>query len=416
MATAQKIIHGSWPAHAPALAVLSLFGLGFAGAWEFPFVAARHGGLAFVLAWLLCMGVLALPLRLMEVMLGRRSRRSPVEGLAFLTREADAPRYWRASAWGSVLAAVIGLAGLALLAGWSFSFLGHRLVSPLIYTATQSGLVWPLGTGAVLIVAAGLAFLGMQRLAPVYLGLWALVGALLLGAAFTGMNSAGVLVHFSGSLGLEGWREAARFALLSLGGGLGLLWLAGAYLPADRSVSGLAVPALLLQVVLTLLVALAVAPFVPVAASLPEGSLLLQQLPAAMTSSGVAPWLLFGALGVAAAASLALLGEVVQRFLVERGMASLPALVVSFAGAGLLAEGLWLAGAADAANGLLSALHVLLLLVLLGLSVFSGWVMKISHARKELGLPSEMIYNLWRVAVRLLCPLAILFVLFGGLL
>lgn len=417
MATPQKIVHGSWTEPWAGLAVLSLFGLGLAQAWEFAFVAVNHGGLAFVLAWLLCMALLALPLRLAEVMLGRRSRRAPVEGLAYLTREADVPRWWRAASWSSLLAAVLGMAGLALLGGWAVSFLGHRLVSPEIYTATYAGVVWPLGTGSVILLAAGLAWLGLQRLAPVYLGLLILVGGLLLPAAVLGMGEAGPLVAFKGAeLGLAGWLEAARFALLSLGGGLGLVWLAGAYLPAAKGPASLALPALGLQIVLTLLVALAVMPFVLVANTLPGDSVLMQRLPAAMTSTDIRPWLVFGALALASLAALAALGEVVMRFLQERGLPLLPALVLSFALAALIAEGLWLLAAAQGAENLLRGLRLLLLLVLLGWSLFAGWQMKISHARKEFNFSSELVYNLWRVAVRLLCPLAIVAVLVGSLL
>jgi SNF family Na+-dependent transporter len=49
-----------------------------------------------------------------------------------------------------------------------------------------------------------------------------------------------------------------------------------------------------------------------------------------------------------------------------------------------------------------------------GVSMFAGWIMKISHARKELNLPSEGLSTIvWRVAVRLVVPLAVVFVLSG---
>ncbi len=53
------------------------------------------------------------------------------------------------------------------------------------------------------------------------------------------------------------------------------------------------------------------------------------------------------------------------------------------------------------------------LLPLLVLAVFTGWVMKISHVRKALNFESEAVYNLWRVAVRLLVPGLCLWVIAG---
>jgi len=404
MATPQKIIHGSWTQPWAPLAVASLAGLGLAHVWEFASVAARHGGLAFVLAWLLCMAVLALPLRLMEVMLGRRSRRGLIEGMAFLTREADAPRFWRTAAWGGLLAALLGV-------------LGHRLINPVIYTAGMAGIEWPLATAGVLLVAAGLARIGMVRLAPLYFGLWVLVGLLILAAALPGIDAASpVLLGFNGTaLGFAGWVAAARFALLSLGGGLGLLWAVGACLPAERSVAGFALPALLVQILLTVLVGLAFSPVVPVAATLPGSFPLFDQLPAALTSQGWLALLLFAAMALSALAALAAVGEVLKVFLLERGFSENVAVIVAFVLVAAVAEGLWFAGAVSIASGLLAGVRILLLLVLLGLSVYSGWAMKISHARKELSLPSELLYNLWRVAIRIVCPLAIVLVLVGSL-
>ena len=416
MATPQKIMYGSWAQAWAPLVVASLAGLGLAHVWEFASVAAKHGGLGFVLAWLLCMFVLALPLRLMEIMLGRRSRRGLIEGMAFLTREADAPRFWRTAAWGGLLAAIAAMAGLALLAGWGFSFLVHYQINPVIYTASNAGIEWPLATGGVLLVAALLTRLGLLRLAPVYFGLWALVGALILAAAVPGINAASqVLLQFKGALGFAGWVEAARFALLSLGGGMGLLWVIGAYLPAERSVASVALPALLLQILLTALVGLAFSPVVSVAATLPGHSLLFDQLPAALTSRGLQAQLLFAAMAISALAALAAIGEVLKLFLVERGFKPLVAVIAGFVLVGVLAEGLWIGGAVSIASSILAGVRILLLLVLLGLSVYSGWAMKISHARKELGLPSELLYNLWRVAIRIVCPLAIILVLVGSL-
>jgi SNF family Na+-dependent transporter len=40
-----------------------------------------------------------------------------------------------------------------------------------------------------------------------------------------------------------------------------------------------------------------------------------------------------------------------------------------------------------------------------------GWMMKISHLRKAINFSSEGFYNIWRIAVRIILPLAILMAL-----
>ena len=39
--------------------------------------------------------------------------------------------------------------------------------------------------------------------------------------------------------------------------------------------------------------------------------------------------------------------------------------------------------------------------------IFAGWIMKISHLRKAMNFSTELFYNLWRIAVRVVLPLAI---------
>lgn len=413
MASPPSLIHGTWSRPLAGLASLSLFSLGLAQFWELPLAATRHGGLAFFGAFLLCLLVLALPLRLLELMLGRRSRRSPLEGMAFLTREADARRGWRAAAWGSALADILAITGLALLAGWGGSFLGHRFLSEAVQTATSAGLVWPVGTGTAFILAAGLSLLkpAWRELANtlalavvvICLGVAALSGAAAIGAYDTGT-----------ALGLAGWREAMRFALLAGGGGLGVVWLTGMHLPRDTGLGSFTLGLVALQAVLAGLLWLALAPFATAAAGATGSDAVLDLIPTAM-GGGLAPVLLFAALGLAAVFALAFAAEPLLTRLGEKGVSRLPAVVLVFVTGSALAELLWMGGRAEGVHLLLLGVRDLLLLVMAGFAIFAGWVMKISHARKELALPNEGIYNVWRVAVRIVVPLAVVFVFSGYL-
>ncbi|MDP2227683.1 MAG: hypothetical protein Q8J78_09435 [Moraxellaceae bacterium] len=414
MATPQSIVHGTWSRPVLAVAALSLFGLGLAQIWELPLVAARHGGVLFFGAYLLCLLGLALPLRLLELMLGRRARRSPIEGMAFLTREADARRGWRAAAWASGLADVLVLAGLALMAGWAGSFLGHRWMSDAAQTATQAGLVWPLGTGSAFILAAGLALLNPGRREVANALVLAVVVLCLGVAALAGAGATAQAYGGAAALDANAWREAMRMALLSSGGGLGVVWLSGMKLPREVSLGRLALVLVLVQAVLAGLVALALAPHVPAALEAAGTSAVLERLPQVM-GGGMAPMLVFVALGLAAVFALSFAAEPLLAWLTERQVSRLPAVTLVFVAGAALAEGLWFAAQTEGVLFLLQGVRDLLLLVLLGLSLFAGWAMKISHARKEIALPVEGLYNLWRVAVRLAVPLAIVFVFAGYL-
>ncbi len=215
-------------------------------------------------------------------------------------------------------------------------------------------------------------------------------------------------------LGVEGWREAMRTALLVGGGGLGVVWLTGMRLPKEVSLGQFTLGLVGLQAVLAGLVWMALAPFAAGAAGVVGSSAVLEQIPSVM-GDGVAPALLFVALGVAAVFALAFAAEPLLTRLGEKGVSRLPAVMLVFVSGAALAEILWMGGRVEGVHFLLQAVRDVLLLVLVGLSVFAGWAMKISHARKELNLPSEGLYNVWRVAVRLVVPLAVLFVFSGYL-
>ena len=51
------------------------------------------------------------------------------------------------------------------------------------------------------------------------------------------------------------------------------------------------------------------------------------------------------------------------------------------------------------------------LLICLIYSIFVGWIMKISHLRKAINFSSEAFYNIWRIAVRIVLPFAIILAL-----
>ncbi|MDI1301276.1 MAG: hypothetical protein PSX71_05185 [bacterium] len=394
-----------------AVVALSLAGLAMLHVWELPRLAAGHGGFAFVAAWAACLLLLALPLLMLELMLGRRARRSPIAGMSVLTREADTSRLWRASVWGSALAGLLALAAIALIAGGSINFLAHEagLVDAGAEAARHAGLALPLGTAALFVLAAGLSLLAPARRAWLLAGVLVLVLLLLLLAAVAGFGAATSVYPVSG-LAPADWREALRLALLSLGSGLGVVWIAGLRTVKENSLARLAGSVLALHVVLGVLLLLALAPFAAAALANPAGET-LQIVP-----TGASVWVVMTALILTAVAALLLLAEPLLLWMQEQDMARLPAVALVFVLAAVSAELLWFVGQAGAVQGLLKGLGVLLLMVLLGFALFAGWIMKISHARKELALPNEGLYNLWRVAVRIALPLAIVWVLSGYIL
>jgi hypothetical protein len=316
--------------------------------------------LGMALAWLACMLLAGLPASFLEFALVRRARQMPLQGMAQLTRDADARTTWR----GLIPFGMVILAALAALSSGSAAD----------FVPVEPEWMGQAAPWLLLAVAAGMTWVGVEKL----LGLG---GVLALGAMSAAVYLAEPELTWSAP-GVDAWRLAALAALLATGSGLGIqAWLAHRRL-ADGGAVAAVVPFWGVQALSGVLVILA-------------GD--LRHQPAAC------------AYLVPALFAVALMLQVLVQQLVARGRGKPVAVAAAVAGVGVLTL-------AALQPTFTLVVKLLALLPLLVLSVFVGWVMKISHVRKALNLPSEGLYNLWRVAVRLVLPLLCLWVIAGVLL
>ena len=84
-------------------AVGSSVGLG--NIWRFTYTTGENGGGAFVIAYLVCLALIAFPLLAAEYAIGRRSGHSAVESVQALARVSGKSELWGGVAWLGMLAA-----------------------------------------------------------------------------------------------------------------------------------------------------------------------------------------------------------------------------------------------------------------------------------------------------------------------
>jgi len=96
-------------------AVGSAVGLG--NMWRFSYVAAEGGGAAFVLLYLVLVGIIGIPLMTSELIVGRMSQESPVVAVKRLGGPAWAPLGWLFVACGFGI-----LAYYSVIAGWTMRY------------------------------------------------------------------------------------------------------------------------------------------------------------------------------------------------------------------------------------------------------------------------------------------------------
>ena len=78
--------------------------MGIGNIWKFPYIAGENGGGAFVIIYLVCVGLVGIPMMMSEVMLGREGRSSPVNAMRTLTDRAKRSPLWVLVGWMGVLA------------------------------------------------------------------------------------------------------------------------------------------------------------------------------------------------------------------------------------------------------------------------------------------------------------------------
>lgn len=357
------------------------------------FAPTLVGQIDFWLLWLLAMILVSLPVVYAEIALAYRSVDAPLAGMQKLTREADASPVWRSFGWLAAIVAVV-IAALVISAASS------GVIAALTELNSVPNLPsFALAAGLVVIVVL-LSLLGATTL-PLGLGL--IVIGLLLGLA-NGLPSIDFAMT---SINLSEWARAVALALVSVGAGTGLYWF-GQHLINQQTIT-----------------AVAADPYDSPAASsassttnraanrhpaskmvLPIWTLqLIVGAVALLTSALSLPpigqlsyW--FGVLFVASY----LLHYSAQQLAYKFGLlVSLLAVLIVVAILVVAIPILWLVGLLVIS----SSIAVLLL------SIFAGWQMKISHLRKSLNFGNEALYNLWRIAIRLIVPLAMILAFIG---
>ena len=351
------------------------------------FAPVSIGEIDFWLLWLLAMLLVSLPVVYAEIALAYRSAEAPLAGMQKLTREADASTFWRSFGWLAALVSVL-IAAL-VISGASTGILAALTELNSVPNVPSFAIA-----AGLMVIAVLLSLLGV---APLPIGLGLMLIGLLLGVANGLPNIAFAMTDVS----LSEWARAVALALVSVGAGTGLYWF-GQHLVSKQTVTAVeadnhnaqitgnsAAPAyratkLVLPIWVLQLVVGVVALFISGMALPPIGQL--------------SYWI-----GVVFVASY-LLHYSSQQLAHKFGL--LVSVVLTFVLALLLVV-------AIPTNWLVGILVIISSIAVLLLSVFAGWQMKISHLRKSLNFGNEAFYNLWRVAIRLIVPLALLLALIG---
>lgn len=442
---------GGWRSRTTFVLALSASAVGLGNLWRFSYLAGENGGAPFVVSYLLCLFLVAVPVMIAEVLVGSHGRGSP---LASIRRASDRSLLSRAWMLVGALACLTGLLILSyylVVAGWALAY--ARFMQSGVFAAASAAqvgghfgdfladparqLYWH---GLFVLLVCTCVVLGVRRGLGTLVwlavpALLALLAVLVRFALDTGDLEAArdflfsvKLVDFSADAMLVALGQA--FYTLGVGVGTGISY--GAYaprrIPIGRSVMAVAV----FDTMIALLAGLAIFPVVFANNMEPAmgPGLLFVSVPYAF--GNIIQGEMFGtiffmlvvvaALGSAVAIMEPVVGALMQQLRLRRFTAVLLAgaltwllgvvVVLSFAPQAAPA---WLGGQQLFALLDRVTAAVLLPLVCLLLSVFVGWRLRPELLRIELYRESDFFFSLWRFLLRYIAPPAILLVMLRGL-
>ncbi|MDC0411774.1 sodium-dependent transporter, partial [Porticoccus sp.] len=250
-----KNFHASWSSRWTFILAAAGSAVGLGNIWKFPYIAGENGGGAFVIVYILCIVIIALPIMVAEVTLGRMGKKSPVNTIRDLIQSSDAHKSFNIIGWMGVSAGLLILSYYAVIAGWALSYIEH-MISGTFHniSAENAGLIFDnlLKNKNELIFWQSL-FMLMTVIVVIFginkgLGLAAqilmpLLFILLIGLLIFGYQQGDLAKAFSFLFGFNfeslSWKAvlvALGHAFFTLSIGMGAMMTYGVYMPADSRV------------------------------------------------------------------------------------------------------------------------------------------------------------------------------------
>ncbi len=430
----------------PAFVVLAGVGasLGFSNVLNFPALVAKYGGGSFLLVYLASKLLVAVPVVMAEMAMGRRTRQSPFSGMEVLSLDSHANFKWRYLGMMGMIAGLLILAVYAVVFTWSASYFSHFVFVE--WHSPESSFVGYFvelisHTGHLALYLLGFMFLlftisslglkwGLQIALIVIVPLMAVCVLLLAGNAAA---SPSFVEAFSLVFGFQ-WDKLSWLALLdalqhsffTLGVGMGAVWAYSSYMPKSMSIGKTGVAIAGLDFLIALFFALFVwSQVLSQDQTLANGAgVLFQQLPELISrETAVVFFFLMVLTGISS--SIFLFEPSVQwldeHFLLGRVKASALLAVVVFVVAFFALSSFnflsWLHWYGRTIFDNLVYISSGILVPLCGFltAVFVGWVMHPSEVVEEIRPSHPVRYTFWRFAIKFISILAIAMVFFAAL-
>lgn len=120
---ASASIHENWSSRMGFLLAAIGAAVGLGNIWKFPYMLGSNGGAAFVAVYLLAIILIATPIMMGEMLLGRHGRLSAPNTLKLIAKQIGASPRWSWLGWLGIVILFLVLSFFSVIAGWSMAYI-----------------------------------------------------------------------------------------------------------------------------------------------------------------------------------------------------------------------------------------------------------------------------------------------------
>lgn len=248
--------------------------IGLANIWRFPYLVGTNGGGAFVLLYLMCLGLVGVPVFVSEILIGRTTGRAPYEAF----RSLGGSLSWGIAGKMTIITGFLVSSFYSVVAGWILGYLveafsgnlhhfGSAKEVAIHHTSLMENGTWALGYHALFMGFSALILVlgvrqGIEKVSRLLVPLliFVLIALVIKGLSMDGAEKA-ISFLFEPNweeLSTSGVIYALGQAFFTLSIGQGTMVTYGSYVDKKENLISSAAPIVAMDTIISLLAALAV--------------------------------------------------------------------------------------------------------------------------------------------------------------
>jgi NSS family neurotransmitter:Na+ symporter len=423
--------------------------VGLGNIWRFPYTCGENGGGAFILVYLLCVFFIGMPVLISELAIGRASGQGGAGAFSALVKKNK--KLWYSLGFLGIFVGFLITSYYTIIAGWTMEYLWDALTGVFNNMDSSSSeffkefmasdsrqIFWHvIFTAITVAILFGGVSGGIEKMAEILMPILLFI---LFGLAIYGLSlesniaaQAGKATKALNFLFQPDWSkftsqsifQALGQAAFSLSIAVGTMVAYGSYLNKKENITGLGAIVVCMDTLVGLLGGVVIFPIVFAFGLDPQAGtgLIFETLPnlfAQVPGGNILAPLFYLLLFFAALTSSVSLLEPAITYLIDAFKVKRNIAVISTGVLSTLLGIIWILTNSLEMDGLFTNIdklvsNLLVPLTAVGISLFMGWFVEKKLIEKELSQTPKIIFSIYRILLKWVCPVVITVILIRGL-